>query len=157
MKSHHYNTKLVWKGNTGKGTETYRAYERAHEITVDGKPFIPGSSDPSFRGDPTRYNPEELFLASLSACHMLWFLAIAAKRQYTVDRYADSAVGVMGKNSAGKKYVARVTLRPEVAFSGDRVPDAEDLRALHHRAHEECFIANSVLTEILCEPVATSR
>ena len=88
---------------------------------------------------------------------MLWFLSIAAKRKYCVDRYADTAVGVMGKNAAGKEYVAQVTLRPEVAFSGDRIPGPDELAALHHRAHEECFIANSVLTEIRCEPVAAGR
>ena len=84
---------------------------------------------------------------------MLWFLAIAARRKYCVDRYSDSAVGVMGKNAAGKDFIARVTLHPEVAFSGERRPSQEELHALHHRAHEECFIANSVRTEIRFEPV----
>ena len=83
---------------------------------------------------------------------MLWFLALAAKRKYCVDHYADSAMGTMAKNAAGKDYIAQVTLRPAVRFSGDNIPDAEELRSLHHRAHEECFIANSVLTEIRCEP-----
>jgi len=136
-------------------------YSRRHVIRFDGGIEVPGSSSPHVvpvpLSDPAAVDPEEAFVASIASCHMLWFLAIAVKRQYTVDRYTDSAVGVMGKNSAGKEYVARVMLRPEVAFSGDRFPDAEELRALHHRAHEECFSANSVLTEILCEPVATSR
>jgi organic hydroperoxide reductase OsmC/OhrA len=88
---------------------------------------------------------------------MLWFLAIAAGRKYVVDRYVDHAVGVMGRNAAGKEYVSRVTLHPAVAFSGDRRPTAAELDALHHRAHEECFIANSVLTEIRCEPVRSGE
>ena len=83
---------------------------------------------------------------------MLWFLSIAAGREYCVDRYTDHAVGVMGRNANGKEYVAEVTLHPAVAFSGNRLPTAEELAALHHRAHEECFIANSVVTEIRCEP-----
>ena len=84
---------------------------------------------------------------------MLWFLSIAAARKYCVDRYTDHAVGVMGRNAKGKEYVAQVTLHPKVAFSGDRIPTPEQLAALHHRAHEECFIANSVVTDIRCEPV----
>lgn len=136
-------------------------YSRRHVIRFDGGVEIPGSSSPHVvpvpQSDPAAVDPEEAFVASITSCHMLWFLAIAAKRKYCVDRYTDSAVGVMGRNAAGKEYVALVTLHPKVDFSGDRIPGADELAALHHRAHEECFIANSVLTEIRCEPVATAR
>jgi organic hydroperoxide reductase OsmC/OhrA len=107
--------------------------------------------------DPAAVDPEEAFVASIASCHMLWFLSLAAKRKYCVDHYVDSAVGTMGKNAAGKDYIAQVTLRPAVRFSGDPIPDPDQLGALHHRAHEECFIANSVLTEIRCEPQPDGR
>lgn len=136
-------------------------YSRRHVIRFDGGVEVPGSSSPHVvpipLSDPSAVDPEEAFVASIASCHMLWFLALAAKARFCVDQYADSAVGTMGKNPAGKEYVAQVTLRPAVTFSGDRKPDAEQLRALHHRAHEECFIANSVLTEIRCEPVLADR
>ena len=132
-------------------------YSRRHAIRFDGGVEIPGSSSPHVvpvpQSDPAAVDPEEAFVASIASCHMLWFLSIAAKRKYCVDRYSDSAIGVMGKNAAGKDYIVLVTLHPEVAFSGDRIPTPVELEALHHRAHEECFIANSVLTEIRCEPV----
>ena len=154
-----YKADILWS----RGDQDFLAngYSRRHLIRFDGGIEVPGSSSPQVvpvpLSDPAAVDPEEAFVASIASCHMLWFLSIAANGKYGVDRYTDSAVGVMGKNSAGKEYVARVTLHPEVAFSGDRIPDAEELHALHHRAHEECFIANSVLTEILCEPVATGR
>ena len=141
MKSHHYNTKLIWKGNTGKGTETYRAYERAHEITVDGKPFIPGSSDPSFRGDPTRYNPEELFLASLSACHMLWFLHFCADASVVVLEYSDAATGTLLESEDGNGRFEEVMLHPKVVVKD--VSMVEKTPVLHEKAHRFCFIANS--------------
>ena len=132
-------------------------YSRRHRIRFDGGVEIPGSSSPHVvpapRSDPSAVDPEEAFVASISSCHMLWFLSIAAARKYCVDRYTDHAVGVMGRNAKGKEYVAEVTLHPVVAFSGKRIPTTEELAALHHRAHEECFIANSVVTEIRCEPV----
>jgi len=134
-------------------------YSRRHLIRFDGGVEMPGSSSPHVvpvpQSDPAAVDPEEAFVASIASCHMLWFLSIAAARKYCVDRYTDHAVGVMGRNAAGKEYVAHVTLHPAVAFSGDRIPTAAELAALHHRAHEECFIANSVLTEIRCEPAPT--
>ncbi len=154
-----YKADILWS----RGDQDFLSnrYSRRHVIRFDGGIEVPGSSSPHVvpvpLSDPAAVDPEEAFVASIASCHMLWFLSIAANRKYRVDQYTDSAVGVMGKNSAGKEYVACVTLHPEVAFSRDRIPDAEELHALHHRAHEECFIANSVLTEILCEPVATGR
>jgi organic hydroperoxide reductase OsmC/OhrA len=136
-------------------------YSRRHVIRFDGGAEVPGSSSPHVvpipLSDPAAVDPEEAFVAAIASCHMLWFLSLAAKRKYCVDRYTDSAVGVMGKNAAGKEYVALVTLHPDVAFSGDRIPNRDELNALHHRAHEECFIANSVVTEIRCEPVTASH
>jgi organic hydroperoxide reductase OsmC/OhrA len=132
-------------------------YSRRHLLRFDGGAEVPGSSSPHVvplpYSDPAAVDPEEAFVASIASCHMLWFLSLAARSKFCVERYADCAVGVMGKNSAGKDCIARVTLRPRVEFSGERRPGAEELAALHHRAHEECFIANSVKTEIRCEPI----
>jgi organic hydroperoxide reductase OsmC/OhrA len=102
--------------------------------------------------DPAAVDPEEALLAAVSSCHMLWFLALAAHRKFTVDRYADEATGEMGKNDAGKSYVARVTLRPKAEFSGDLRPSRADMDALHRAAHEECFIAHSIRAEVSCLP-----
>jgi organic hydroperoxide reductase OsmC/OhrA len=103
--------------------------------------------------DAAAVDPEEAFVASISSCHMLWFLSIAAKHKFCVDRYSDAAVGVMGKNAEGKMAMLTVTLKPEIQFSGERVPTLERIKHMHHDAHEECFIANSVKTEVLCEPM----
>ena len=97
-------------------------------------------------------DPEEALVAALASCHMLWFLSIAAGRGFCVDDYSDAAAGVMGHNATGRVAMVRVTLRPRVAFSGERLPARADILQLHHRAHDECFIANSVTTEVRCEP-----
>jgi organic hydroperoxide reductase OsmC/OhrA len=132
-------------------------YSRRHLIRFDGGAQVPGSSSPHVvavpYSDPAAVDPEEAFVASLASCHMLWFLSIAADRGYRVDRYADSATGVMRRNAAGKLHVATVTLKPRVEFSGDRIPSRAQIDDMHHHAHEECFIANSVNTEVRCEPV----
>jgi organic hydroperoxide reductase OsmC/OhrA len=103
--------------------------------------------------DASAVDPEEAFVASLSSCHMLWFLSIAAKRKFTIDRYRDLAVGMMEKNSDGKTCMTTVTLNPEVDFSGDVLPTPEQIHEMHHEAHDECFIANSVMTDVRCVPV----
>ncbi len=139
-REHHYSTKTVWTGNIGKGTADYRAYTRDHEIRVPGKPIIPGSSDPSFRGDAARYNPEDLLVSSLSACHMLWYLHLCSSAGIVVQSYEDEAEGIMETSADGAGRFVRVTLRPHVRVTGS-VTQAE---ALHKRAHELCFIANSV-------------
>jgi len=146
---HSYATDLVWTGNRGEGTSGYRAYDRAHEISVAGKPVIPGSSDPHFRGDATRYNPEELLVASLSACHMLWFLHLCADAGIRVERYTDSATGAMQETADGGGHFTEVVLRPAVRIAGD-VEHAR-IDALHERAHELCFIAQSVNFPVRCE------
>jgi organic hydroperoxide reductase OsmC/OhrA len=134
-----------------------KRYSRAHTLIFDGGLEVPGSSSPSVVPLPysqaKAVDPEEAFVASLSSCHMLWFLSIAAKLGYCVDSYVDDAAGVMGKNGQGKLAMTVVTLRPKVVFAGDPIPDAATIAAMHHEAHAECFIANSVLTEVRCEPV----
>jgi len=107
--------------------------------------------------DASAVDPEEAFVASLASCHMLWFLAIAAKRRFVVDRYVDAAVGVMARNEQGKLAMTRVTLRPAVTFSGEHRPSRNELDQLHHKAHEECYIANSVKTDVVCEPIFVQR
>jgi organic hydroperoxide reductase OsmC/OhrA len=137
---HHYSTKIVWTGNLGHGTAGYRAYKRDHEIRSPGKAVIAGSSDPDFRGDATRYNPEELLVSSLSTCHMLWYLHLCSDAGIVVESYEDEAEGIMETSADGGGRFVRVTLRPHVCVTGS-IAQAE---ALHQRAYELCFIANSV-------------
>ena len=139
-REHQYSVKIVWTGNTGQGTSDYRSYTRDHEINVPGKPAILGSSDPKFRGNPTRYNPEELLVSALSTCHMLWYLHLCADAGINVISYEDQAEGSMEESNDGRGRFVRVTLHPLV-----RVKESiEKAEALHQRAHELCFIANSV-------------
>jgi len=138
-------------------TFTDNRYSRGHSWTFDGGVEVPASSSPHVVPLPlsvaAAVDPEEAFVASLSSCHMLSFLYVAAKRGFVVDGYRDEAFGVMGKNAQGRTWVTDVTLRPEVAFSGSKQPSLGDLDAMHHEAHEMCFIANSVKTEVRVEPV----
>ena len=132
-------------------------YRRRHTWLFDGGVSVPASSSPHVvpapYSDPNAVDPEEAFVASLSSCHMLWFLSIAAKRGFCVDSYIDDAVGTMAQNAAGKLVMTRVKLRPRVTFVGDRRPSQAEFEAMHHEAHDECFIANSVTTAVECEPV----
>jgi organic hydroperoxide reductase OsmC/OhrA len=136
---------------------TDNKYSRAHEWRFDGGVTVPGSSSPHVvrvpLSDPSAVDPEEAFIASLSSCHMLFFLSLAAAQGFVVDTYEDQAVGVLAKNEAGKLAMTVVTLRPKAVFSG-KAPTAEQLDRLHHRSHDECFIASSVKTDVRCEPVA---
>src|SRR4051812_6213904 len=141
-KDHAYTVTVTWTGNTGAGTAGYRAYQRAHDITVHGKPAIPGSSDPAFRGDPARYNPEELLVASVSTCHMLWYLHLCSAEGIVVEAYQDIAEGVMVENRDGSGRFKEIVLQPEIALAAGA--DVEKARALHHDANRMCFIANSV-------------
>lgn len=133
-------------------------YSRGHRWLFDGGVEVPASASPSVVPLPlsvaAAVDPEEAFVASLASCHMLQFLYLAAQRGFVVDTYRDAAVGVLAKDSAGKSAMTRVTLRPEVRFSGEKQPTPDEAGALHHQAHEECFIASSVKTEVRCEPVA---
>lgn len=142
MKQHTYQCEIEWTGNDGQGTKSYASYRRDHVIHSTGKPQIPASSDPNFRGDKTRYNPEELLVASLSSCHMLWYLHLCAVNKITVVEYRDVAEGVMRENPDGSGEFASVTLKPRVVIlEGDKRAQASDL---HHKAHSLCFISRSV-------------
>jgi organic hydroperoxide reductase OsmC/OhrA len=150
-RQHTYNVTVTWTGNRGSGTSGYRDYERAHEVTAEGKPGIAGSSDAAFRGDRSRWNPEELLVAALAACHKLSYLHLCAVAGVVVTSYVDHAEGLMEESANGAGHFLRVTLRPEVILTAGS--DAGKARALHEKAHELCFIANSVNFPVLCEPV----
>lgn len=142
MKQHTYQVRVDWTGNDGQGTSTYSGYRRDHVITAEQKTKIQGSSDPAFRGDGSRYNPEELLVASLSACHMLWYLHLCAVNHVTVLEYSDAACGLMQEHENGSGEFVRVLLQPKLKISpGD---DRVKALALHAEAHALCFIARSV-------------
>ncbi|MFS8084047.1 MAG: OsmC family protein [Acidobacteriota bacterium] len=149
-REHSYSVSVRWTGNTGAGTSSFRGYKRDHEVSVSGKPPIPASSDPNFRGDKARYNPEELLVASLSACHMLWYLHLCSESGIVVTNYHDEATGAMVETDDGGGHFTEVTLRPAVKVAGGA--DVELARRLHDRAHHLCFIANSVNFPVHCEP-----
>lgn len=148
---HRYKVTVEWTGNSGTGTSAYKAYERAHVISAGAaKPPIPGSSDPLFRGDPARWNPEELLVASLSACHKLWYLHLCAVAGVVVASYVDHAEGEMEESPDGGGRFLRVVLRPQVTITA--ASDMEKARALHHQAHAKCFVANSMNFPVEHEP-----
>jgi organic hydroperoxide reductase OsmC/OhrA len=130
---------------------TYMTYNRAHEWRFTAT-TVPASATKEYRGDENRVNPEEALVASLSSCHMLTFLAVAAKRKLSLDSYRDEAVGVLEKNAEGKLAITRVTLRPQIKWSAGVSVSAADLEKMHHDAHAGCFIASSVKTQITVEP-----
>jgi organic hydroperoxide reductase OsmC/OhrA len=153
-KTHTYRATTTWTGNLGEGTRTYRAYSRNHDITVAGKAPLLCSSDPAFRGDPARHNPEELLVASLSGCHMLWFLHLCAEAGVVVTDYRDEATGTMAETADGGGHFTEVVLRPQVRVAASA--DTQQIDALHHRAHALCFIASSVNFPVRCEATAVS-
>ncbi len=132
-------------------------YSREHTWTFDGGLVVPASPSPAVVpapwSNPAHIDPEEAFVASLSSCHMLTFVYLAQRQKFQVDSYRDEAVGIMTKNEKGAPWISKVTLRPQVVYSGDKLPTAEDEEHLHHLAHEQCFIANSVKTEVVVEAV----
>jgi len=154
MAGHEYRASIHWA--RGAAAFTDNRYSRAHTWQFDGGVEVPASSSPQVVRVPlsveAAVDPEEALVAALSSCHMLWFLSLAAAGGWRVDDYSDDAVGVMGRNAAGRTAMVCVTLRPRVAFSGERLPARADILQLHHRAHDECFIANSVTSEVRCEP-----
>ena len=149
-KTHTYTLTMTWTGNTGTGTSSYRAYSRDHVYSGAGKPDLPGSADPAFRGDGRRYNPEDLLVASLSSCHMLWYLHLCAEAGVTVTAYRDEPVGTLVEDAVKGGYFTLVTLHPKVTIARGNDPDAA--RKLHHPAHAKCFVANSVNFPVVCEP-----
>ncbi len=150
-----YTAKLSWQrdGQDFLGNR----YSRRHLLQFDGGAELPASSSPQIVAEPmsdaSAVDPEELFVASLSSCHMLWFLSIAARRRFCVESYVDAAEGQLAKGAGHKLLMTQVTLRPRAEFSGSNLPTREQVDAMHHEAHEQCFIANSVKTEVRCEPV----
>jgi organic hydroperoxide reductase OsmC/OhrA len=151
-KTHSYRTVVEWTGNLGTGTSGYKDYSRDHEMSVPGapRPAIAGSSDPAFRGDPARWNPEDLLVASVSACHKLWYLHLCAMAKVIVVAYRDEASGTMAGDATGSGRFTEIVLHPVVTIAPGS--DAAKARMLHEKAHEMCFIANSVNFPVRCEP-----
>jgi organic hydroperoxide reductase OsmC/OhrA len=168
-KEHLYTVSMVWTGNLGEGTPSYRGYSRDHVIRVEGKSEIDGSSDPSFRGSASRYNPEELLVSSLSACHMLWYLHLCSVHHIVVTDYRDQARGTMIEGSDGSGYFREVELGPTITLRGGSASSEgneeiegsagaeaamlEKARALHEEANRLCFIARSVNFPVTHKPV----
>ena len=152
-REHRYRATVTWTGNLGEGTADYRSYSRDHEVSGAGKPVLPGSSDPAFRGDPERWNPDELLVAALSQCHMLWFLHLCAVNGIVVISYADDARGIMAERGDGAGEFTAVTLRPRAAIADPG--QADRALELHEEAGRLCFIARSVNFPVSCEPVIT--
>ncbi len=150
---HSHDATISWDRNGQKFTDN--RYSRGHAWRFDGGAQVPASSSPYVVPEPmsvaANVDPEEALVAAASSCHMLFFLSIAAKRGFVVDRYLDPASGVMAPNGDGKVAMTRITLRPQIVFSGDRVPTSQELAAMHHEAHEQCYIANSIKTEVVIE------
>ncbi|WP_031070368.1 OsmC family protein [Streptomyces sp. NRRL WC-3742] len=151
-KQHTYTVDITWTGNQGTGTSDYRSYARDHDVTAPGLPLIPGSSDPAFRGDPARWNPEQLLLASLSQCHLLWYLHLCSVNGVVVTSYTDHPVGHMAETADGGHFTSAV-LHPHVEVATPEM--TEKALALHADAHKSCFIANSVNFPVTHEPVIT--
>lgn len=154
-----YTSTVLWQRDNAPFTN--HRYSRRHSLHFDGGAVVPGSSSPHVvplpYSDPAGVDPEEAFVASLSSCHMLWFLDIAARAAWVVDEYRDAAVGTMARNDQGQLAMTRVVLHPAVRFAPEHSPTPDELRDLHHRAHAACYIANSVKTEVLCEPVVDTE
>jgi organic hydroperoxide reductase OsmC/OhrA len=149
MTDHHAS--VSWKRTSADFT--YDSYNRAHEVRFKGGAIVlPSSSAAAFKGDADRVDPEEEFVAALSSCHMLTFLAICARKRLTLDSYEDDAVGVLEKGENGKLWMTRVTLKPRVRFAPGIEVDAATLAEIHHKSHEDCFIANSVKTDVTVAP-----
>ena len=151
-----YTATIIWR--RGDGDFAGNTYSRAHEWHFDGGLAVPASSSPGIvplpMSEPANVDPEEAFVAALSSCHMLFFLSLAAERGIVVDRYADDASGILQKNEDGQVAMTRVVLRPKADYGAGAAPERSEIEALHHRAHELCFIANSVLTEVVTEIVS---
>lgn len=149
-RSHRYKTTINWKGNLGNGTRDYKSYSRNYDIHAEGKPLLAGSSDPSFRGDTARYSPEDLLVASLSGCHMLWYLHLCAVNGVIVVDYVDEAIGEMQENGDGSGEFKSVMLSPRVTVADDSMIDKA--QALHAEANRMCFIARSVNFPVVHRP-----
>jgi organic hydroperoxide reductase OsmC/OhrA len=154
-RTHEYTAEVRWTGNRGTGTSGYRDYDRAHDVSAEGKPAIAGSSDPAFRGDRARWNPEELLVAALAQCHMLWFLHLAAVSGVVVTDYVDRPEGTMLEQDDGAGQFTRVVLKPEVTVTGAAM--REHSQHLHEQAHANCYVARSVNFPVVHEPIVHVR
>lgn len=150
---HRYEARISWQRDGA--TFSDNRYSRGHEWSFDGGVTVRASSSPLTVKAPysvaEAVDPEEALVAATSSCHMLWYLSLAGRQGFIVDRYADDAFGVMEKNAEGKVAFTRITLRPQIEFAGEKLPSAAEIAALHHSAHEECFIANSLKCEVVIE------
>jgi len=154
-RQHHYKATIKWTGNKGEGTANYRSYEREHTISINNKLDILGSSDPAFRGDPSKHNPEDLLVSSLSSCHMLWYLHLCTESEVIVTEYIDNATGIMIETPNGGGHFIEVTLNPLVVVAEESMIDKAN--ELHKKANELCFIANSVNFPINHKPSAITK
>lgn len=148
---HHYTATIQWTGNLGQGTQHYKVYDRSHIIHIENKVEILGSSDPAFRGDRSRHNPEDLFISSLSACHMLWYLHLCTVNEVVVIAYTDTVSGTMQEEKDGSGFFTAVTLHPVVTVTNPSM--LEKAMDLHHQANRMCFIANSVKCPVYHKPL----
>jgi len=150
---HKYEARIAWQRDGAEFTDN--RYSRGHEWSFDGGATVRASSSPLTVKVPysvaEAVDPEEALVAATSSCHMLWFLSLAGRQGFVVDRYADDAFGVMEKNAAGKLAFSRITLRPRIEFAGEKLPSADEITALHHSAQEECFVANSLKCDVVVE------
>ena len=151
MKNHHYHLTVTWTGNLGEGTKNYKAYERDLTIAAEGKPMIAGTSEVSYLGNKTRYNPEELLVASLSSCHMLWYLHLCAVNEVVVIDYVDKAIGTMQTEADGSGRFTEVILHPHITIAGSA--DEIVLQQLQKKANQFCFIANSCNFPVRHQPL----
>jgi organic hydroperoxide reductase OsmC/OhrA len=153
-KTHTYELTVTWTGNTGTGTNSYQGFERSHDVSIDGKPTIVGSADPAFRGARECWNPEELLVASLAQCHMLWYLVLCAKEGIIVTEYVDHSSGTLVETADGGGHFEEVTLHPHVTIT---TPEKMDRAvALHERAHDLCYVANSVNFTVRTDPTVVT-
>jgi organic hydroperoxide reductase OsmC/OhrA len=142
MKQHHYSAVVNWTGNKGEGTKGYKSYDRNHDIIIEGKEIIKGSSDPAFLGDRKKHNPEDLLLSSISSCHMLWYLHLCSSAGIIVTNYTDNAKGIMTETEDGGGKFTAVTLYPTITIKN--INQKDEAMELHKKANELCFIANSL-------------
>jgi organic hydroperoxide reductase OsmC/OhrA len=154
-KEHHYQATIHWTGNKGIGTQDYKSYERSHVTSIAGKQDIAGSSDPAFRGDKTKHNPEDLLVSALSGCHMLWYLHFCSVNGVVVTDYEDNTTGTMIENEDGSGQFTQVILSPIVTVKENSM--IEKANKLHHNAHQSCFIARSVNFEVILKPIAKTE
>jgi len=150
MPLHNYALQLIWQGNNGTGTSSYKNYERSYTVQIQGKPIIQGSSDPAFRGDATKINPEEMLLASVASCHMLWYLHLCAVMGIVVVDYTDNARATMQENEDGGGHFSQILLAPTVLIKDEN--QIEKAIALHADANKKCFVANSLNCPVLHTP-----